>query len=478
MNRLWGHVAFRLALGYGLLALGSMCVVSAAFYFGTVGVLARGTDGNLISLSQRLARHYESRGGEGLRQEIQQLLVDGIDQDTEVYLLVAPDGRKIVGNISGWTIGMAPLDRLTDLKVVRDGRPSLSRLLPRLLPDGSILVVGRDMQDRREIEQLVWRALLAGGAVAVPLAIGGALLFRRQLEHRVGAIRRTALEIEAGDLSRRIPVSAVDDEFARLNRDINQMLDRIEHLMDGVRHVSNAIAHDLRTPLARIRSRLEEALRPAESMTELAGTARFAIQQIDELIKVLDKLLQIAEAESGARRQSFTPVRLALVLSDVVELYDAAAEAEGITLVNETEDDPVTLGDKNLLASAAANLIDNALKYAGAGTTVRIRTTKQRDTVSVVVQDNGPGIPAAERSRVVDRFYRLASLGEAPSRRCQSRPDRPHDPAARRCDGPATGKCGGNGAVGSRRLGFAPASPPCALPNGNARERPPKGVRV
>ena len=407
MNRLWGHVAFRLALGYGLLALGSMCVVSAAFYFGTVGVLARGTDGNLISLSQRLARHYESRGGEGLRQEIQQLLVDGIDQDTEVYLLVAPDGRKIVGNISGWTIGMASLDSLTDLKVVRDGRPSLSRLLPRLLPDGSILVVGRDMQDRREIEQLVWRALLAGGAVALLLAIGGALVFRRRLEHRVGAIRRTALEIEAGDLSRRIPVSAVDDEFARLNRDINHMLDRIEHLMDGVRHVSNAIAHDLRTPLARIRSRLEEARRPAESMTELAGTARFAIQQIDELIKVLDKLLQIAEAESGARRQSFTPVRLALVLSDVVELYDATAEAEGITLVNETEDDPVTFGDKNLLASATANLIDNALKYAGAWATVRIRTTKERDIVSVVVQDDGPGIPAAERSRVVDRFYRL-----------------------------------------------------------------------
>src|SRR5215831_19164174 len=109
MTKLWGHVAFRLALGYGLLALGSMCVTSAALYFGTVGVLARGTDGNLISVSQRLARHYEIRGGEGLRQEIQQLLVDGIEQDTEVYLLLAPDGRKIVGNISGWTMAMAPL---------------------------------------------------------------------------------------------------------------------------------------------------------------------------------------------------------------------------------------------------------------------------------------------------------------------------------------------------------------------------------
>ena len=407
MTRLWGNVAFRLALGYGLLAIGSMSVISAAFYIGTVGVLARGTDAKLLSISNRLAGHVESRGGDALRQEIQQLLADGIEQDTEVYLLIAPDGRISAGNIAGWTMKTAPLDRLTDLVVIRNGRASLSRLLPRLLPDGSILVVGRDMQDQREIEQLVWRALLAGGAVALLLAIGGALLFRRQLEHRVGAIRRTAREIEAGDLTRRIPVSDVDDEFARLNRDINHMLDRIEHLMDGVRHVSNAIAHDLRTPLGRIRSRLEEALHPGNSMTQLAGTARFAIQQVDELIQMLDRLLQIAEAESGARRQSFSPVPLASVVRDVVELYDATAEAEGITLVTEIDGDPITLGDKNLLASAVVNLVDNALKYAGSGATVRVRARQERDIVSMAVEDDGPGIPSVERSRVVDRFYRL-----------------------------------------------------------------------
>src|SRR5215467_9803220 len=322
MAKFWETVAFRLALSYGLLAVASMSVISAAFYFGTVGVLERSTDGKLLTISKRLAEHSDSRDNEGLRQEIQRLLVYGIDQDTEVYLLVAPGGRKIVGNIFGWTQKSAPLDSLTDMAVMRNGLPSFSRLLPRLLPDGSILVVGRDLQDQREIDRLVWHSLLAGGAVALLLAIGGALLIRRQLEDRVGAIRRTALEIEAGDLSRRIPISDVDDEFARLNRDINHMLDRIEHLMDGVRHVSNAIAHDLRTPLARIRSRLEEALRPAETMTQLAGTARFAIQQIDDLIKMLDKLLQIAEAESGARRQSFRPVRLTAVISDVFELYD------------------------------------------------------------------------------------------------------------------------------------------------------------
>jgi signal transduction histidine kinase len=407
MTRFWGTVAFRLALGYGLLAVGSMSVIAAAFYFGTVGVLARSTDAKLLSISDRLAGHFESRGAGGLQQEIGQLLTDGIEQDTEVYLLVAPDGRKLVGNIGGWTESAAPLDRLTDLKVVRDGRPSLSRLLPRRLPDGSILVVGRDMQDRREIEQLVWRALVEGGAAALLLAIVGALLFRRQLEHRVGAIRRTALEIEAGDLSRRIPVSAVDDEFARLNRDINHMLDRIEHLMDGVRHVSNAIAHDLRTPLGRIRSRLEEALQPGDGVSELAGTARFAIRQVDELIRMLDRLLQIAEAESGARRQSFSLVRLGTVVADAVELYDAAAEAEGTTLVNETKGNPVTLGDKNLLTSAVVNLIDNALKYAGAGATVRVQAKRERDTTLIIVEDDGPGIPPAERSRVVERFYRL-----------------------------------------------------------------------
>jgi len=407
MTRFWTTVAFRLALGYGLLAIGSMSVISAAFYFGTVGVLARSTDAKLLSISQRLARHYETRGDEAVRQEVQQLLVDGIEQDTEVYLLVAPDGRLVAGNIYGWSMKAAPLGSLTDLAVMRNGRPSLSRLLPQLLPDGSILVVGRDMQDQREIERLVWQALLAGGAAALLLAIGGALLFRRQLEHRVGAIRRTALEIEAGDLSRRIPISDVEDEFARLNRDINRMLDRIEHLMEGVRHVSNAIAHDLRTPLGRIRSRLEEALRPGNSTAQLAGTVGFAIQQVDELIWMLERLLQIAEAESWTHRQSFAPVTLAAIVSDVVELYDATAEAEGIALVSEIEGQPVALGDKNLLTSALANLTDNALKYAGGGATVRVRATQDRDTVSMIVQDNGPGIPPAERSRVIERFYRL-----------------------------------------------------------------------
>jgi signal transduction histidine kinase len=407
MNRLLNTVAFRLAMGYGALVLCAVAVISAVLYFGTVGVLGPGINAKLFAISERLTNHFETRGNAALQQEIQQLLTDGIDQDTEVYLLLGPGGQKIVGNLSSWTSRNMPLDRLTDQTVTRYGRPSISRLLAHELPNGATLVVGRDMEDAHEIEQLVLRALVFGGAVAVLLAIGGAVLFRHQLEHRVAAIRRTVLEIEAGDLGRRIPVLDAEDEFTRLNHDINHMLDQIQHLMDGVRAVSNAIAHDLRTPLGRIRSILDDALRPGTAREQLIETASAAIRGIDDLIMIFDKLLQIAEAESGTRRQSFQPIALKEIITGVVELYDATAEEKGIALVVDIDGEPTTLGDKDLLASATANLIDNALKYAGSKATVRVRATQERNTVSIVVQDDGAGIPAEERAKVTTRFYRL-----------------------------------------------------------------------
>jgi signal transduction histidine kinase len=394
-------------MGYGALVIGAVALISAVLFFGTVGVLDREINTKLFAVADRLTNHFAERGSAALQQEIDQLLTDGIDQDTEVYLLLGADGQKIVGNLSDWTSSKSPPNRLTDQVVTRDGRASISRLLPRKLSNGTRLVVGRDMQDIQEIEQLVLRALVVGGVIAILLAIGGAVLFRRQLERRIAAIRRTVLEIEAGDLGRRIPVSDADDEFTRLNRDLNHMLDQIQHLMDGVRDVSNAIAHDLRTPLGRIRSLLEEALRSGISRERLTKSASAAIRGIDELIIVFDKLLQIAEAEAGTRRQSFQPVALKEIIHGVVELYDATAESKGIRLIAAVDGEPTTLGDKDLLASATANLVDNALKYAGDNATVQVRAIQERDTVSIVVQDDGPGIPSDERSRVITRFYRL-----------------------------------------------------------------------
>ncbi len=406
MTRLRNSIAFRLALGYGILVIGSMSIVAAVFYVGTVGVFVRTTDAEVRSDASQLTDYFRNGGADALQREIAHLLADVGDQEP-VYLLTGPDGRPTAGNISGWAPEPAESGRFQERGVIRDGRPSVARLLPLRLPNGGMLVVGRDMGDQREIERLVWHALAIGGIVALLLAAAGAVFFRRSLESRIAAIRRTAREIEAGDLSRRIPTSGVADEFARLGHDINHMLDRIEHLMEGVRHVSNAIAHDLRTPLGRIRGQLDEALRPGKATGALVRTARSAIAQIDDVIRVFDRLLQIAEAESGARRQSFAPVTLSPIVRDVVELYDATAEARGITLLAELDDAAATFGEKNLLANAVANLIDNALKYAGEGATVRVRCLGGRDDISILVEDDGPGIPAADRPRVIQRFFRL-----------------------------------------------------------------------
>ncbi len=406
-SNLFSTVTFRLALGYGALVIGAMVATSIVLYFGTVGVIDRNIDSKIKAISERLTNQYETQGITGVQREIEQLLTDGVDQDTEIYLLVDARGRTIAGNLSAWDRRNVVLEQLTEAHVTRGGKPSTGRLLLRRFPSGDLLVVGRDMQDVLEIETLVFRSLLGGGAITLILAIGGAFLFRRQLEYRIATIRHTAMEIEAGNLSRRIPVLDAEDEFTRLGREINHMLDRIQQLVDGVRDVSNAIAHDLRTSLGRIRSQLDEALHSGTTIEQLRETAGTAISGIDDLIVVFDKLLQIAEAESGARRQSFVPIALREVITDVVELYDAAAEAKGIKLVINIEDEPTVLGDKALLGNAIANLLDNALKYAGNAATVWVRAMADTTAVSIVIQDNGPGIPAAEKPKVTTRFYRL-----------------------------------------------------------------------
>ncbi|GGF06468.1 two-component sensor histidine kinase [Aliidongia dinghuensis] len=407
MNKSPQSVTVRLAVGYGLLVLLCLLAASATFYFATVGVLAREIDSALTASSARLTRHFDQRGAETVRQEIEQLLTDGINQDTEVYLLLAPDGRRLAGNLDRWPGTLPSFDTLSDQKVVRYGRTSTSRLLPHQLANGYVLVVGRDMQDQREIEALVVRALAIGSAIAVLLAAFGASLFRRQIERRIMEIRRMTLDIKAGNLRRRIPITEGGDEFAKLNRDLNNMLDWIEHLMDGVRHVSNAIAHDLRTPLARIRSRLDEAIQPQKEPSAVTAAAEGAIQQIDDLSQLLDRLLQIAEAEAGAGRESFSPVDLRPIVVDIAELYDAAVEACGMTLETEIVGEPRTFGDKHLLASALANLVDNSIKHSGAPGVIRITAIEEAETVVLAVNDNGTGIPADELPRVVERFYRL-----------------------------------------------------------------------
>jgi len=406
VRKLHRSIAARLALGYGMLVALSIAVVCGVFYFGTIGVLDRSVDRKLVLLSERLAALYQPGDGTRTAAEIAHLLTDRTDSDTEIFLLVDADGRRVAGNLSTWPDAASPVGELLHRDVTREGRRVPARLLIRDLDGGARLFVGRDMEEGESIRSLVLRSLAFGGSAAVLLAVAGAWLFRRQIEARIGQIRRTAAEIEAGDLSRRIPVSS-EDEFGLLSRDINRMLDRIEHLMEGVRHVSNAIAHDLRTPLGRIRNKLDGALRQQQTVAAYEGAAQAAIDDIDDLTRVFDKLLQIAAAESGMRPENFSDIDLERIGADIVEMYEATADEQGVLLVQMYGDGVPARGDRNLLGSALASLVDNAIKYAGPGATVEVSAGSDGDGSWLAVRDNGPGVPPEELPKLTQRFYRL-----------------------------------------------------------------------
>nr|WP_314544503.1 HAMP domain-containing sensor histidine kinase [uncultured Massilia sp.] len=407
-----GSIAARLAVGYGLLLAATVAAVSLVFYLGTVGVFERAIDNQITAIAARMAQAWRTQGAQALRHEIDSQLNDSIDSDIEIVGLVDDRGRIMAGNIPRWRKPLPLTGELAFATIERDGAPVSVRLTALRLDDGSRLLVGRDLRELDAIRSVIERALAASAAVSVLLAFLGALVFRRSLESRLGRIRRTAARIAGGDMSSRIAVQG-DDEFARLGTDINRMLDRIESLMEGVRHVSNSIAHDLRTPLGRVRNRLDRALQASADPQALVGDARLAIEDIDGLISLFDKLLQIAAAEAGMRTRSFEPLDLGEIARDMAELYEATAEEQGVTLRFVGSADVRVPGDRHLLANALASLIDNAIKYAGAGHYVDIDvrhagTDGGMDAgAAVSVRDYGPGVPEGDLQKVTERFYRV-----------------------------------------------------------------------
>ena len=401
-------IVARLVLGYGLLVSTSIAVVSVVFYFGTIGVLQQSVDNNIMSISSREVSTYGTRPLTDLSYEITRQLTDSINSDTEIFLLLSASGQPIAGNLQSWPDSTSLAGRLITSYVIRNGKQSLARLFISQLPNGGRLIVGRDLAEQQLIGNLVWRSLASGAVLALILMLGGALFFRYQIGWRISDIRRTTMEIEAGDLSQRIPVLS-KDEFGLLNMDINRMLDRIEQLMDGVRHVSNAIAHDLRTPLSRIRTKLDDAIRHNTTVAVLDDAAHAAIADIDELMLIFEKLLQIAEVESGMRSGEFETLDLNRIVRDMVELYDAAAEERSVALRASYQTPVWVAGDRNLLGSALASLIDNAVKYAAVGALIEVRAYSDVEMHLAVleVRDYGPGIPLPEMSKVTTRFYRV-----------------------------------------------------------------------
>jgi signal transduction histidine kinase len=243
--------------------------------------------------------------------------------------------------------------------------------------------------------------------------VGGALMSRNMLR-RLDIINRTSGEIIAGDLSRRVPLVGSGDEFDVLAENLNRMLDRIERLMKGLREVTDSVAHDLRTPLNRLRNRLEESQARLQAEGAQAGEVERAIAETDQIIGTFNALLLIAETDAGTTRAAMARLELGAVAADVAELYEPLAEEKKVTLMLMPSEPVAIEGNRSLIAQALANLVDNAIKYTPAGGKVRVRAAVTDHGVELSVADSGPGIAQADRPRVVERFVRLEASRNSP----------------------------------------------------------------
>ncbi len=410
-RRLWSSISFRLTLNYGLLAIFTTSILIIFIYVQFIGALRTEYTRQITATGQRLIAAFEDGGSDALISAIELTLSDRIDSDREIYLLLDEQGNKLAGNLATSPQLNATNAEILDAEVAQNGIPIRGHLQIQTLADGKLLVVGQDSSEIGDITSLIGQATAAAILLAVLMVLLGTYIFRRELAYRVNHIRQTTQQIGAGKLSKRISASTGEDEFTLLNRDINTMLDRIELLMKSARHISDTIAHNLRTPLTRIIGGLRAAQQPGVSMPDALKANQHAIEDIERLSVLLEKLLQIAEMEAGIQRRSFKPCELDVVVTDVVQMHEAFAEEKGISLYHAHLDNVTLYGDINLLASALANLLDNAVKYASHQVVVEV--VRQGSTGRITIRDDGPGLPATEYEHLGKHFYRsdLSSEG-------------------------------------------------------------------
>jgi signal transduction histidine kinase len=398
--------ALSLALGYVALGIAALVLFAAPLYYAWQVTIQDGRSEILQADAQRLTDVYRRDGGEGLKSFIDARVNMQIAGD-RILMLTDASLRPLAGNLNAWPRELPRASGNYRIHVDMGERGVQESLVHVSQLGLYTLLVGRDNRLFAPLERRFWYGL--GAAIAV-LSIAGlmvGLITRRALLSRVDSIRRTVSAIIHGDLKHRLPVARSDDELDTLARTINGMLEQIEQLVHGVRNVSNSIAHDLRTPLAELRSRLEELalIRPAPETTfaEIDG----AVADVDRVIRIFDALLRLAEIDAGLRRSGFVALDLAELAATAVEFYAPAAELKNIRLELHAEAPVEVLGDPVLLAQALSNLIDNALKYAPEGglIDVTIRRLESR-AAEITVTDDGPGIRDSEKAKVLERFYR------------------------------------------------------------------------
>jgi signal transduction histidine kinase len=409
---LFRSAGFRFGVVYALLLAISATALAVFLWWATAGLLDRQTEAAINADAQGLAERWADGGLSALVVTIEDRLAQNIDDDA-IYLLTDPNMNRLAGNLATWPPAVTSAGPWYELAVIRAGMKSLANVQRYDLPGGFHLLIGRDVQVRAQLRKMLTDALLGAVVVVILMATVGGLVVRNLFRRTLGNISATAASIAGGDFAQRVRLTGRGDEFDQVAEVINVMLDRIGRLMDGVRQVSNAIAHDLRTPITRARTRLEDAALHAETPRDLRAAIERATLDLDGIVGVFQALLRIAEIEAGSRRSSFARVDLVPLLTEVADLYGPVAEERGIALRLEMPDSVPAYGDKAMIQQAIANLVDNAVKFSPDGGTVEL-TASISARVLVAVSDQGPGIPLVERERVTDRFYRGEAARSTP----------------------------------------------------------------
>ena len=409
----FGSAGVRFGLIYAGLFGASSLALAAFLWWSTAGLLDRQTDSAINADTQGLVERFADGGAVALMEAVEQRLAGNVDDDG-IYLLVDAGLRTLGGNLEQWPRGVAQDSDWTMIHIERAGMRGLARVHRQELGGGFQLLVGRDVEARTQLRSIVADAMVWAAAMAVLLGSVGAWAVRGLFRATLADVSATAAAVSAGDLTRRVQVSRHSDEFDLLAETINDMLDRIARLMDGVRQVSNAIAHDLRTPITRARARLEDAMLHAHGEAELRSALERGQADLDGIVAVFQALLRIAEIEAGARRSAFTQVDVAPLLVDLSELYEAAAEATGQSLVSRIPHRATVYGDRDMIQQAVANLLDNALKFSPANGVIRLSVHMAPGAVQIVVADDGPGIAPPDRERAAERFFRGEAARSTP----------------------------------------------------------------
>lgn len=403
--------AVRLSALY--LGLFAVCAVALVFYVTAIseGMQRDRTQSAIANELRIVAGAYRGGGVAGLVRIIERR---SRQPGANLYAIASPTGELIAGNIAslqpgvldaeGWSAVSFRYERIGEQ--TDESHRALAQVV--FLPNGMRLMVGRDIGEREQVRGLVRQALVMALAIMFVGALAIWFFVGRRALRRIDHMSEASKKILAGDLSQRLPVNGSGDEFDRLSLSLNIMLGRIERLNEGLRQVSDNIAHDLKTPLTRLRNRAEAALADGSPAAQHDALEEM-IADSDQLIRTFNALLMISRVEAGSSTAQMSDVDLSGLAQDATELYEPVAEEEGIRLTPQIAPGIKIRGNRELLAQALSNLIDNAVKYVGDVPTPEITVTLSRsgDQVRLAVADNGPGVPANRRDDVVKRFVRL-----------------------------------------------------------------------